>query len=261
MTFSKNLLDRIGNSHLATLSDADLLRAYAAARDEDSFRILIDRHGPMVLRVCRTVLRDAEAADDAFQATFLILSRKAARVANTRPGAVAGWLYQTARRLALKARTALARRQRRDAAAATPPVHHSPDDLSARELLAVLDEELESMPARYRLPLLLCFWQGLTQDEAARQLGVSPGAVKGRLERGRARLAQRLKMRGFAPPAMLLASLAGAAVSGDLVARTMDVSVGRVPAAVAALARSAAPDGARRFGVAVLVVLVGVIGI
>jgi RNA polymerase sigma factor (sigma-70 family) len=158
MTFSKNLLDRFGNSHLATLSDAELLRAYAVTRDDDSFRVLIERHGPMVLRVCRTVLRDADAADDAFQATFLVLSRKAGRVANTRPGAVAGWLYLTARRVALKARTALARRQRRDAAAATPVVQHSPDDVSARELLAVLDEELEAMPARYRLPLLLCFW-------------------------------------------------------------------------------------------------------
>src|SRR5262245_11542826 len=166
MTVSKNLLDRFGNSHLATLPDADLLRAYAATRDEDSFRILIERHGPMVLRVCRTVLRDADAADDAFQATFLVLSRKAGRVANTRPEAVAGWLYLTARRVALKARTALARRLRREAVAVRPATE-LPDDLTAREMLAVLDEEVESLPATYQMPLLLCFWQGLTQEEAA----------------------------------------------------------------------------------------------
>src|SRR5260221_12939147 len=127
MTFVTTLMDRVRRGQRTDCPDADLLRAYAATRDEDAFRILIERHGPMVLRVCRTILRDADAADDAFQATFLVLSRKAARVAASRPGAVAGWLYQTARRVALKARTAKARRQRREASAG--PAHERTHDL------------------------------------------------------------------------------------------------------------------------------------
>src|SRR5260221_2620351 len=145
MTFVTTLMDRVRRGQRTDCPDADLLRAYAATRDEDSFRILIERHGPMVLRVCRTILRDADAADDAFQATFLVLSRKAVRVAASRPGAVAGWLYHTARRVALKSRTALARRRRREAAAASP-THDRTDDHSARALLAALDGGGEDLP-------------------------------------------------------------------------------------------------------------------
>jgi RNA polymerase sigma factor (sigma-70 family) len=201
-------------------ADAELLRAYAADHDPDAFRALVARHGPLVLGVCRRVLGNGAGAEDAFQATFLVLARRAGTV--RRPTALASWLFGVARRAALKARTADRRRGRRDARAAThrcTPAEPM-DDLSARELLAALDEELARLPLVYREPLLLCYWQGLTQDQAGRRLSCSAGAVKGRLERGRARLAQRLTRRGFGPATLMLAPLAIAIVPRDLLART-----------------------------------------
>ncbi|HEY1381148.1 MAG TPA: sigma-70 family RNA polymerase sigma factor [Gemmataceae bacterium] len=223
----------------AAVADADLVRAYAAGRDPDAFRALVARHGPLVLGVCRRVLGDVHAADDAFQATFLVLARRAGSV--RRPAALAAWLFGVARRIALKARTAQRRRARRETRAVrTNRSAESADELTARELLAALDAELLRLPAGYREPLVLCYWQGLTQDEAARRLGCSPGAVKGRLERGRAQLAERLRRRGFGPAALLLAPIAAAAVPADLLARTAGLAAapwGRaIPAAVLALA-------------------------
>jgi RNA polymerase sigma factor (sigma-70 family) len=225
--------------------DGDLLRAYAEDHSEAAFRALVERHGPMVLGLCRRRLGDAHAAEDAFQATFLVLARAAGSV--RRPDAVAAWLYGAAERITRKARAADRRRQRLDARGART-LHRTPDPaaaLTGRELLDVLDEELHRLPDRYRLPLWLVFWQGLTQDEAARRLGCSPGSVKGRLERGRRHLADRLRRRGLAPPAVLLAPLALAAVPAGLLAGTAALAAApwsnALPAAVLALASAAAP--------------------
>jgi RNA polymerase sigma factor (sigma-70 family) len=188
-------------------TDGALLERFVRCRDEGAFAELLARHGPMVLGVCRRTLGDAHAAEDAAQAAFLVLARRAAAVRP--PERLAAWLYGVARHLALKCRRADARRRRREAQAVRRP---SPDPLaevSARELLLLLDAEVARLPEAYRLPVLLCGLEGLSQDEAARRLGWTPGSVKGRLERGRARLHVRLARRGIA----LSVALAAAAVS------------------------------------------------
>ena len=217
-------------------TDRELLGRYAAG-DEAAFRALVDRHAALVLGVCRRALRSAADAEDAAQATFLVLARKAA--GRWHPS-VAHWLHATARRVARNARVAAARRRARERTAAAPEAVHPPDHVSAAELLRALDDELGRLPDRYRGPLVLCYLEGLTRDEAARRLGLPPGAVKINLERGRQRLAAALARRGFAPGGVLLAvavaSPAGAAPPrlADSVAAAL---AGQPTAAVAALAQ------------------------
>jgi RNA polymerase sigma factor (sigma-70 family) len=188
-------------------TDAALLGRFVRARDGDAFAALVRRHWPMVWRVCRRVLHDAHEAEDAAQAAFLVLARKAAAI--HRPDRLAAWLHGTAHHLALNCRTADARRQRREArgprAASAPPPRDPLEQLTARELLAFVDEEVRRLPEVYRLPVILCCLEGHTQEEAARRLGWSPGSVKGRLERGRARLRARLAGRGLGLSAALAA--------------------------------------------------------
>jgi RNA polymerase sigma factor (sigma-70 family) len=192
-------------------SDAALLRRFVERREEDAFAALVRRHAGLVLGVCRRVLGDAHEAEDAAQATFLVLARKAASIG--RPDTLAAWLYGTASHLAARCRRAEVRRKQREAQS----LHQVPerrtadplDEISARELLLLLDEEVQRLPEVYRLPVLLCCLEGRTQEEAARQLGWTAGSVKGRLERGRARLQARLVRRGL----LLSAALAAAAVS------------------------------------------------
>src|SRR5207253_261625 len=133
-------------------------------------------------------------------------------------GTLSAWLFGVARRVALKARTAERRRSQRETRAGTRSNRSAEpaDELTARELLAALDEELARLPMDYREPLLLCYWQGLTQDQAAHRLGCTAGAIKGRLERGRARLAERMRRRGFGPEALLVVPVA---VPSNLLAR------------------------------------------
>ncbi len=185
-------------------SDAALLERFVRCRDEDAFATLLSRHGPMVLGACRRVLGDAHAAEDAAQATFLVLARRAAAVRP--PERLAAWLYGVARQVALKCRRADARRRVREAKAARAACPDPLAEVSARELLLILDAEVSRLPDAYRLPVLLCGLEGLSQEEAARRLGWSPGSVKGRLERGRARLHARLARRGLVPSAVLAAA-------------------------------------------------------
>jgi RNA polymerase sigma factor (sigma-70 family) len=185
-------------------ADSVLLHRFVHDRDEDAFATLVSRHGPMVLGVCQRVLRDLHTAEDAFQATFLVLARKAPAL---RPRtSLAAWLHGVARHVAQKALRADVRRKRREGQwepEATPSLANPLDELSARELLLLLDEELERLPEVYRQPILLCCLQGLTQEEAAQLLGWTAGSVKGRLERGRERLRSRLQRRGFGLGAVL----------------------------------------------------------
>jgi RNA polymerase sigma factor (sigma-70 family) len=180
-------------------SDADLLSRFLRQQDEGAFAAMVGRHAPMVLGVCRRVLHDPHQAEDAAQATFLVLARKAAAIHP--PDRLAAFLYGVARQVALNARRGEARRRQREAHAgepAAPGGGRDPlDELTARELLAALDEEVQQLPETFRLPLILCCLEGKTQEEAARQLGWTPGSVKGRLERGRARLHARLVQRGL----------------------------------------------------------------
>jgi RNA polymerase sigma factor (sigma-70 family) len=223
-------------------SDAALLGRFIAERDEGAFAALVHRHGPLVLQVCRRVLGDVHDAEDAFQAAFLVLARKAATVHPRR--ALAAWLHGVAYRVAFKSRSARVRRLRR----ALPLTDQLSDrhldplaDLSARELLAVVDEEVRRLPEVYRLPVILCCLEGRSLEEAARQLGWTPGSVKGRLERGRARLHARLLRRGLT----LSAALAAAEVSRGAVSATTlaQLVAATVRGALLFAARSTAADG------------------
>ena len=197
-------------------ADAVLLERFAGCRDEAAFTALVARHGPMVLGVCRRLLDDAHAAEDCFQATFLVLARRAAAVG--RPDALAGWLYGVARKVALRARHT--RDHPQSIADADEPADPRPGplaELTARDLLAVLDAEVQHLPDLYRLPVVLCCLEGLSQEEVARRLGCTAGAVRGRLERGRKRLHERLARRGLT----LAAALATAEVARGVVASAL----------------------------------------
>jgi RNA polymerase sigma factor (sigma-70 family) len=235
-------------------SDAELLGCWVRQRDEDAFSAIVARHGPMVFGTCWRVLGGTQDAEDAFQAVFLLLSCKAHTL--HRPEALAGWLHGVAVRLARKARTAAVRRQ---SAESCPPdrepldPHPDPLDLlSARELLALIDEEIGRLPEVYRLPLVLCDLEGRTQEEAAGVLGWTHGSIRGRLLRGRERLKTRLRRRGLAPVVLsavltsgLTRGMADAAVPAALAARvsraavpfSVSTSADGVSAAAAALAR------------------------
>jgi RNA polymerase sigma factor (sigma-70 family) len=213
-------------------NDGELLARFAGERDESAFAELVRRHGGLVLGVARRQLADREQAEDVFQATFLALARQAPRLG--RPPSLVNWLYTVALRQARKTRLAASRRATRDARL-TPP--SSPADplaeVSGRELVALIDEELARLPEAYRLPLLLCGLHGLGRDEAARRLGWTAGAVKGRLERGRELLRRRLEKRGLTVPAVLagvLAADAAGAAPPELVATTMRVALTAAPA-------------------------------
>ncbi len=184
--------------------DRQLLEDFAGSRDEAAFAALVSRHGPMVLSVCRGVLGDAHAAEDAFQATFLVLARKAGSIRHRK--SAGGWLCQVARRVALRARARAADRLERERGAVAMSSAEPWLDLSLRELRSAVHEEVGRLPEKYRTPVVLCHLEGKTQEEAARLLGVSGGAIKGRLERGRQRLRVRLSRRGLALPAGLFAA-------------------------------------------------------
>jgi RNA polymerase sigma factor (sigma-70 family) len=230
-------------------ADHQLLERFAAG-DEAAFAALVQRHGPMVLGLCRRLLGETGMAEDVFQATFLVLARRAGSI--RKRASVSSWLYGVARRLAHKARRGDSRRRRHERLAAqSRPTHGSPDAGWA-ELLAVLDEELARLPERARAPLLLCYLEGCTQDEAARFLGWSVGTLRRRLAWGRDLLRRRLTRRGATLSAGLFALLlapqaATAAVSDSLVLQTARTAIafaaGKVSeTAATTLARTACPN-------------------
>ncbi|MGH7221773.1 MAG: RNA polymerase sigma factor [Gemmataceae bacterium] len=195
-----------------TPCDGELLRRYLERRDDAAFAALVRRHGQMVFSVCQSVLRQRQDAEDAFQATFLILARKAATIRGQ--DGLGGWLQRVAYRIALKARADQLRRQEREAKTArSGVVEPSSDELSWGELRAILHAELAALPERFRAPLVLCYLEGLTQEEAAHRLGWTAASVKGRLQRGREKLRRRLERRGVALTAALAAAMTGQALA------------------------------------------------
>lgn len=207
-------------------SDQELLRRFVAERDGAAFEAIVRRHGPMVRDVCRAVLGTCNDAEDAFQVTFLVLVRKAGSV--RKAASLASWLHGVARRTALKAKAGSARHQRHGAPVPERGVS-DPDNLSWSELRRVLHEELSQLPRRYREPLVLCYLEGSTQDDAATCLGLSKGTLRRRLEQGRALLRERLVRRGVGPaavlfaaawPAVAVAELPPATVASTLIACT-----------------------------------------
>jgi RNA polymerase sigma factor (sigma-70 family) len=237
------LLDHLLRLAASPAPDAALLERFLRDRDEAAFAALVRRHGPMVFRVCRRVLADPHAAEDAFQATFLLLARQAQAIRHRT--SLAAWLHGVAYRVALKARAAEARRHRREApAAGTAPADPRPDPLgevSAREALLLLEDEVARLPEVYRMPILLCCLEGLSLDEAAERLGWTRDSLKGRLERGRRRLHGRLARRGLT----LAAALAAAEVarSAELVGLTGVVMAATVKGGATVVVGSAT-DGA-----------------
>jgi len=177
-------------------SDTELIDRFITWRDHDAFAVLVRRHGPMVFGVCRRVLRDPHEAEEAFQVTFLVLVRKADTLGQ--PERLANWLYGVANRVARKAKLAATRRETHERAAAgsaiVAPVTLGPD---GAELRAVLDEEMVALPEKYRAPLVLCYLEGLTNEDAARRLGWPTGSMSYRLARGRELLRRRLARRGL----------------------------------------------------------------
>jgi RNA polymerase sigma factor (sigma-70 family) len=185
--------------------DGELLRRFAAARDQAAFAALMERYAPLVLGVCRRVLQDDHHAEDAFQATFLILARKAAALDGR--GRIASWLYTVARHVALRARAQAARRRAQERQVAIMPEASSPAAPLWQEVGPVLDQELEKLPARYRDPVVLCHVAGKTKVEAGQELGWSRDMVRRRLEQAEELLRQRLVRRGVTLSAATFATL------------------------------------------------------
>jgi Flp pilus assembly protein CpaB len=185
-------------------TDGKLLARFLGQRDEAAFAALVYRHAPMVHGVCRRILRDADDAEDAFQATFLVLVRSAAGIGKRE--ALGSWLYKVAYRTALRARAASARRRMREQEAAVDPIGEPSRDEIWWELRPLLDEELAQLPKKYRTSLIICYFQGKTKEEAARQLGCPAGTVSSRLARGRELLRVRLARRGVTISAVGLAA-------------------------------------------------------
>ncbi len=206
----------------AGLTDEQLLGCFVAQRDEAAFAMLVRRHGPMVWGVCRRVLRDHHDAEDAFQATFLVLTRKAAVIAKRE--LLANWLYGVAYNTAIKARALTARRRLKEKQVKEIP------DAAARtqdlwnDLLPLLDQELSRLPEKYRVPIVLCELEGKSRKEAALQLDVPEGTVASRLARARSKLAKRLAQRGVSLPGGLLAGLLSVKAASACVPTSLVVS-------------------------------------
>jgi RNA polymerase sigma factor (sigma-70 family) len=247
-------LRRMISPHEAgTSTDAQLLERFVHQRDEAAFELLVWRHGPMVLNTCRRVLDHLHDAEDAFQATFLALARQAGSIGKRE--AVSGWLYRVASRIARHARTATIRRRRRERLGLPLP------DLAARaeagwsDLRCVFDEELIRLPEKYRLPIVLCYLEGMTNEEAAQQLGCPKGTILSRLARGRDRLRARLTRRGVTLSVGLLTTLliehaATAEVSAGLLAVAVQngflFAMGHVVAGAGSSRAVALTEGLRR---------------
>jgi RNA polymerase sigma factor (sigma-70 family) len=187
---------------LRSATDEALLRRFVHANDEAAFRVIAERHGPMVLGICRRALRSTHDADDAFQATFLVFSRRAASIRKS--ASLGSWFHGVALRVAMNLRREQARRQRREQGVRMATAENAADTMTWAEIKTGLDEELQRLPERQRSVLVLCYLEGRTRDEAAQQLGLTLSALHGRLERGRRLLAARLTKRGLTLSAAFL---------------------------------------------------------
>ncbi len=223
----------------AEATDAQLLGYFLECGDEAAFAALVRRHGPMVLGVCRRVLRHHHDAEDAFQATFLVLAKKARAV--TPREMLGNWLYGVAYRTALEARGACARRRAREQPVADPPELQvgAPEDMS--DLRQLLDRELSALPDRYRALIVLCELEGRSRKEAARLLGLPEGTLSSRLARGKQLLAKRLRRKGLALCGGLTAALLGHGEALAQVPAPLTASTARAAALVAAGRSVAAP--------------------
>lgn len=251
------------------MTNGQLLEQYVSGQDEASFRALVLRHGPSVLAACRRALRDPADVEDAFQATFLVLLRKAPTIQD--PEALGSWLYGVAFRIALRVRRSAARRREYELRRATMHTEDDPPGLPEDDLHGVVREELASLPGPYRVPLELCYLRGRSHEEAADELGWPLGTLKTRLVRGRRQLRDRLDRRGVAIGLalwLLLRPRPASAVPPDLVATTVDVMrrearsglspAGAAPSRASLLAQEFLETKVRRLGLTLLLALLAV---
>jgi RNA polymerase sigma factor (sigma-70 family) len=242
------------------LSDAMLLERFVSFREEAAFGALVERHGPLVQRICRRVLHNEQDVDDVFQATFLVLARRAAGIAWRE--SVAGWLGGVAHRLALGARSDITRQTRRETAVTTladgrsarngslepglPEKFHPLADpfveVERREVGRLINDELLHLPEKYRSPVVLCYLEGRTHEEAARELGCPAGSMSRRLKRALAILRRRLIHRGLSFASLLFA-VAFAVVSAWIVCSLPSRNAAAVRSAMASLEPFTAQDG------------------
>ena len=223
-TFLRHLKQSVGPGSAGGLTDAQLLERFVADQDEAAFEVLVWRHAGLVWQAARRLLPRPEDAEDVFQATFLALARKAGAI--RRPGALPGWLYRVAYRAALRARATARPSAHGDAVADVP----APAEEGAwHDLRPVLDDEINRLPEKFRAPVVLCYLEGRTLEEAARQLGCPRGTVSSRLAGARDRLRGRLARRGLAPsvalPALLAPAGPGTAAPASLVRATAEAGV------------------------------------
>ncbi len=220
---------------LAGLSDREILVRFADGRHEAAFEVLLGRHGPMVLNVCRRILRDPDDAEDAFQATFLALACKASslRLADS----VGPWLYRVANRVAARARADRRRRGDRERSGgpmpepAGPTVGHDPD---GDEVPRVVHEELGRLPERLRAPIVLCYLEGMTHEQAAQQLGCPVGTVRSRMARARALLHRRIARRGLVTSSVAIGAVLASNACASAVSPHIPRSLVKVAAQIAA---------------------------
>lgn len=215
--------------------DGSLLRRFLEARDESAFEAIVDRHGPLVLALCKRYLHDPADVDDAFQATFLVLVRKGAGLCEAET--LAGWLYAVAHRVAVRARSNVLKRRSREGDREGVHRATAQEERPVDDSLEVLDGELSRLPEKYRVPLVLCYLRGRTHDQAAAELDWPVGTVRSRMAKGRSILHGRMSRRGLDASACLTAAradLAAVVVPSSLVAATT-TAAGRFAAIAAGL--------------------------
>lgn len=213
-------IDRLfGEGTLTGLGDGPLLERYVTRRDGDAFAALVDIHGPMVLGLCRRMLRDPRDVEDAFQATFLVLVRKAPAIRDRT--LLGNWLYGVAFRVARRTRARTLRRRDREAPAGWVDLAAGPEPAIPSEAEPLLDQELNRLPEKYRAPLVLCYLRGRTHDQAAQELRCPVGTVRSRMARGRDLLRDRLTRRGFDPAALSTILIAEPAISTRMLVATV----------------------------------------
>ncbi|HZV03495.1 MAG TPA: sigma-70 family RNA polymerase sigma factor [Gemmataceae bacterium] len=268
------LRQTLGTPTGTTVGDGDLLRRFVEQRDEAAFELLLWRHAAMVLHVCRHVLGDADAAEDAFQATFLVLVRKAGSI--SRREALGAWLYRVAYHIALKARTEMRKRRNVEQDEENRHLPILSDDATEREQRQIIAEEVHRLPAKFRAAIVACYFEAKTLDEAAKQLGWPRGTVASRLARGRELLRRRLLRRGVALTLGALSTVLSAPLSTTALTRLIHATIPNVkhfaasssaaavmPPRISALAEGGlqAMAGTRRKSVMVALVLAGLGGV